>query len=71
MEYKTVAEAKDLPGLRLVFTIGGPASWSQLAKGIFYVKHIRTFQLPSTLATDPILIEHRDFIFAQHLTLHS
>ena len=40
MEYKTVAEAKDLPGLRLALTVGGPAPWSQAAKSIFQVKHI-------------------------------
>ena len=40
MEYKTVAEAKDLPGLRLALTAGGPAPWSQAAKSIFQVKHI-------------------------------
>ncbi len=40
MEYKTVAEAKDLPGLRLALTMGGPAPWSQAAKSIFQVKNI-------------------------------
>ena len=40
MEYKTVAEAKDLPGLRLALTVGGPAPWSQAAKSIFHVKKI-------------------------------
>jgi hypothetical protein len=40
MEYKTVAEAKDLPGLRLALTIGGPAPWSQSAKSICQVKQI-------------------------------
>lgn len=40
MEYKTVAEAKDLPGLRLALTVGGPAPWSQAAKSVFQVKKI-------------------------------
>jgi len=40
MEYKTVAEAKDLPGLRLALTAGGPAPWSQAAKSVFHVKKI-------------------------------
>jgi glutathione S-transferase len=40
MEYKTVAQAKDLPGLRLALTIGGPAPWSQAAKSILEVKKI-------------------------------
>ena len=40
MEYKTVAEAKDLPGLRLALTVGGPAPWSQAAKSVFHVKKI-------------------------------
>lgn len=40
MQYKTVAEAKDLPGLRLALTAGGPAPWSQAAKSILHVKKI-------------------------------
>ena len=40
MEYKTVAEAKDLPGLRLALTVGGPAPWSMSAKSILEVKNI-------------------------------
>lgn len=40
MEYKTVAEAKDLPGLRLALTVGGPAPWSMAAKSLFEVKQI-------------------------------
>ncbi|HXG18996.1 MAG TPA: hypothetical protein VNN62_07980 [Methylomirabilota bacterium] len=40
MEYKTVAEAKHLPGLRLALTVGGPAPWSMAAKSIFHVKKI-------------------------------
>ncbi len=40
MEYKTVAQAKDLPGLRLALTSGGPAPWSQAAKSILEVKKI-------------------------------
>ena len=40
MEYRTVAEAKDLPGLRLALTTGAPAPWSQSAKSIVHVKNI-------------------------------
>jgi hypothetical protein len=40
MEYKTVTEAKNLPGLRLALTVGGPAPWSQSAKSILHVKKI-------------------------------
>lgn len=40
MEYKTVAEAKNLPGLRLALTTGAPAPWSQSAKSILHVKNI-------------------------------
>jgi hypothetical protein len=40
MEYKTVAEAKDWPGLRLTLTVGSPALWSQSAKIVFHVRHI-------------------------------
>jgi len=40
MDYKTAAESKNLPGLRLALTVGGPAPWSQAAKSIFHVKKI-------------------------------
>ena len=40
MQYKTVADAKDLPGLRLALTVGGPAPWSMAAKSILHVKKI-------------------------------
>jgi glutathione S-transferase len=40
MEYQTVAEAKDLAGLRVALTVGGPAPWSMSAKSIFHVKKI-------------------------------
>jgi glutathione S-transferase len=40
VEYKTVAEAKDLSGLRLALTVGGPAPWSMSAKSILHVKKI-------------------------------
>ena len=40
MEYKTVAEAKNLPGLRLALTTGGPAPWSEAAKYVLHVKKI-------------------------------
>jgi glutathione S-transferase len=40
MEYKSVAEAKNMPGLRLALTVGGPAPWSMSAKSILHVKKI-------------------------------
>ncbi|MBM4256712.1 MAG: hypothetical protein FJ147_12545 [Deltaproteobacteria bacterium] len=40
MECKTVAEAKNLSGLRLALTVGGPAPWSMAAKSILHVKKI-------------------------------
>jgi len=38
MEYRSVAEARDLAGLRLVLTTGVPGPWGEAAKSIFHVK---------------------------------
>lgn len=35
MDYLSVSEAKDLPGLRLVLTAGVPGPWGEAAKAIF------------------------------------
>lgn len=46
-EYISVADARGMPGLRLVLTPGVPGPWSEGAKGIFGVKKIpfaRVFQ---------------------------
>jgi glutathione S-transferase len=40
MDYKTVAEAKDMPGLRVVLSVGVPAPWSEAVKGICHVKRL-------------------------------
>jgi glutathione S-transferase len=40
MEYKTVAEARNLPGLRLVLSKGVPGPWGEAAKSILHVKNI-------------------------------
>ncbi len=40
MDYVSVTEAIDLPGLRLVLTAGVPGPWGEAAKGIFHVKGI-------------------------------
>ena len=40
MEYKSVAEAKDLPGLRLALSAGVPGPWSIAAKGIMMVRNV-------------------------------
>mgnify|MGYP000356537484 CR=1 FL=1 len=40
MDYQTVADAKNMPGLRLVLTAGVPAPWSESAKAVFKVKNI-------------------------------
>jgi glutathione S-transferase len=40
MQYKTVAEARDLPGLRLVLTEGMPGPWAEAAKAILSYKDI-------------------------------
>ena len=48
-EYLEVAEARDLPGLRLALTAGVPGPWGEAAKGVFYVKQIpcvKVRQLP-------------------------
>jgi glutathione S-transferase len=40
MEYRTVAEARDLSGLRLVLSMGAPGPWGEAAKSIFHVKAV-------------------------------
>jgi glutathione S-transferase len=40
VEYRTVSEARNMPGLRLVLTAGVPGPWSESAKSIFYSKGI-------------------------------
>ena len=40
MEYTSVADARDLPGLRLVLSMGAPGPWGEAAKSIFHVKAI-------------------------------
>ena len=41
MEYRTVAEARSLSGLRLALTAGGPGPWSEAAKAVFAIKGVR------------------------------
>ncbi len=38
MDYKTPAEARELPGLRIALTAGLPAPWSMAARFMFDVK---------------------------------
>lgn len=40
MEYRSVEEARGLPGLRLVLTPGVPGPWGEAAKAIFHVKGV-------------------------------
>jgi glutathione S-transferase len=40
MKYLTVAEARNMPGLRLVLSMGVPGPWGEAAKAIFHVKGI-------------------------------
>jgi glutathione S-transferase len=40
MNYRSVEEARDLPGLRLVLSMGAPGPWGEAAKSIFHVKAI-------------------------------
>lgn len=39
-EWTTVAQARGLPGLRLVLTAGVPGPWGEAAKGLFFAKGI-------------------------------
>jgi glutathione S-transferase len=46
----SLAEARALPGLRLVVVPGVPSPWGEAAKGILYVKripHVRAIPMPS------------------------
>jgi glutathione S-transferase len=38
LEYKTCAEARSLPGLRLVLSVGSPNPWGEAAKAVFHVR---------------------------------
>ena len=40
MDYRTAAEARNLPGLRLALTVGVPGPWGESAKKIFEYKGI-------------------------------
>jgi glutathione S-transferase len=40
MEYRSVAEARNLGGLRLALSMGAPGPWGEAAKGILHVKGI-------------------------------
>ncbi len=40
MEYLSVEEAREKPGLRLVLTAGVPGPWGEAAKAVFHVKGI-------------------------------
>jgi glutathione S-transferase len=39
-DWLDVAQARDLPGLRLVLTAGVPGPWGEAAKGLFFAKKI-------------------------------
>jgi glutathione S-transferase len=39
-EWLDVAQARSLPGLRLVLTVGVPGPWGEAAKGLFFAKRI-------------------------------
>lgn len=40
MEYKSVSEAKDQPGVRLALSAGVPGPWSIAAKGVFKLRQV-------------------------------
>ena len=39
-DWLDVAQARDLPGLRLVLSAGVPGPWGEAAKGLFFAKRI-------------------------------
>jgi glutathione S-transferase len=51
-DYVSVAVARDLPGLRLVLTPGGPGPWSEAAKGFFHVKRLEYVAVEQAGAPD-------------------
>lgn len=40
MDYLTVEQARDMPGLRLILHVGMPVPWSEAAKSIFKIKGV-------------------------------
>ncbi len=52
MEYKTVAEAKKMLGLRLVLSQGSPAPWGESAKNVFFVKKIHYIPVAQQAGAD-------------------
>jgi len=48
MDYVDVADARDLPGLRLALTRGMPGPWSQAAKYLFEVKKVPYVPVPQS-----------------------
>jgi glutathione S-transferase len=40
MEYRSVAEAREMPGLRLVLTAGVPGPWGEAAKAVFRYRNV-------------------------------
>jgi len=52
MKYRTVAEARNMGGLRLVLTAGMLAPWGEAAKGIFHVKSIPFVPVIQRVAED-------------------
>jgi glutathione S-transferase len=47
-QYRSIEEARRLPGLRLVLTPGGPGPWSEAAKGFFHVKALEYVPVAQT-----------------------
>lgn len=58
MHYLSVAEARDLPGLRLVLTTGVPGPWGEAAKALFKARRV-AFQpvAQQAMAPNPELLE--------------
>jgi len=55
--YRSLAEAKDLPGLRLLVLRGLPSPWTQAAKGIFHVEQLDPVLAHRTDADPPGILE--------------
>ncbi len=58
MEYLTVEQARNLPGLRLVLTRGVPGPWSEAAKAIFTLRNVDYVAVQQLAGDDnPELVE--------------
>ena len=58
MKYLSVAEARNLPGLRLVLTAGVPGPWGEAAKAVFTARNVAYIPVEQTaMAPNETLVE--------------